>query len=154
MFLQGCFWGIELAYQRLPGVEKTWVGYTQGEVPSPTYEQVCSGRTGHTEAVHLHYNPNTVQYKQLVNLFFDRTDPTTLNRQGNDAGTQYRSGIYYHNEDQKAVAEEVIGEIQGQLDGGKFPRRVAGKKVVVELKPATEFWCAVRSLLRGNPNNY
>lgn len=141
-FAGGCFWGIELAYQRVPGVSQTWVGYTQGQKPSPTYEEVCSGRTGHTEAIHLHYDPNEVSYRRLLDVFFERTDPTTLNRQGNDAGTQYRSGIYYHGDGQKADAEAAIAEIQAQLDSGKFPRRVAGKKVVVELLPATEFWIA------------
>lgn len=141
-FAGGCFWGIELAYQRVPGVGQTWVGYTQGEVPSPTYEAVCSGRTGHTEAVHMFYNPAEVSYKQLLDVFFERTDPTTLNRQGNDAGTQYRSGIYFHNEAQRAEAERAMAEVQAQLDAGKYPRRVMGKKVVAELKPAGEFWAA------------
>lgn len=90
----------------------------------------------------MHYDPNEVSYRKLLDVFFERTDPTTLNRQGNDAGTQYRSGIYYHNDGQKADAEAVIAEVQAQLDSGKFPRRVVGKKVVVELLPATEFWIA------------
>ena len=104
---------------------------------------MCSGRTGHTEAIHLHYDPTEVTYTQLLDVFFERTDPTTKNRQGNDAGTQYRSGIYYHTDQQKADAEAAIAKIQGQLDAGTYPRRVAGgKKVVVELEPATEFWLA------------
>jgi peptide-methionine (S)-S-oxide reductase len=88
------------------------------------------------------YDPNEVPYRKLVDVFFERTDPTTMNRQGNDAGTQYRSGIYYHTEEQKKEAEAAIADVQAQLDSGKFPRRVVGKKVVVELLPATEFWAA------------
>jgi peptide-methionine (S)-S-oxide reductase len=141
-FAGGCFWGIELAYQRIPGVEKTWVGYTHGAKPSPSYEEVCSGRTGHTEAVHVHYNPAECKYDTLLDVFFERTDPTTLNRQGNDAGTQYRSGVYWHNDAQKAAAEKAFARVQSQLDAGAFPRRVVGKKVVSELKPAVEFWAA------------
>jgi peptide-methionine (S)-S-oxide reductase len=141
-FAGGCFWGIELAYQRVPGVTQTWVGYTQGQVEGPSYEAVCRGSTGHTEAVHMHYNPKEVPYQKLLDVFFEKTDPTTLNRQGNDAGTQYRSGVYYHNDEQKAAAEAAFAEVQAQLDAGKYPRRVSGKKVVSELKPAVEFWMA------------
>jgi hypothetical protein len=88
----GCFWGIELAYQRVPGVVKTTVGYTDGHLANPTYEEVCSGRTGHTEVVQCTYDPNETSYEKLLDLFFSRVDPTTLNRQGNDRGTQYRCG--------------------------------------------------------------
>lgn len=88
----GCFWGIELAYQRVPGVVKTTVGYTDGHLANPTYEEVCSGKTGHTEVVQCTYDPKETTYEQLLDLFFSRVDPTTLNRQGNDRGTQYRCG--------------------------------------------------------------
>lgn len=126
-FAGGCFWGLELAYQRVPGVTKTSVGYTQGRVPSPTYEAVCSGRTGHTEAVQCYYVPAECSYERLLDEFFDKVDPTTLNRQGNDSGTQYRSGIYYHNEAQKAAAEKKIAEVNAALAAGKF--RKSGKEV-------------------------
>lgn len=141
-FAGGCFWGIELAYQRVPGVTHTSVGYTQGETPNPTYQEVCSGRTGHTEAIQVYYDPKEVSYGKLLDVFFERTDPTTLNRQGNDAGTQYRSGIYYHSPEQKAEAERVMAEVQAKLDAGAWPKRVAGKKVMVELKPAGDYYLA------------
>lgn len=142
MLSQGCFWGIELAFQRVPGVTKTAVGYTQGNKPNPTYEEVCSGSTGHTEGIQMYYNPGEVSYRQLVDVWLERTDPTTLNRQGNDRGTQYRSGIYYHDDQQKKIAEEVMEEVSAQLKNGKYPRKTAGKDWQVEIKPATEFWLA------------
>ena len=90
----------------------------------------------------MHYNPSEVSYTKLLDVFFERTDTTTMNRQGNDAGTQYRSGVYYHSDAQKAEAEAAYAAVQAQLDAGTYPRRVSGKKVVSELKPATEFWMA------------
>eukprot|EP00894_Picocystis_sp_ML_P004896 jgi/Pico_ML_1/55413/g1101.t2 len=126
-FAGGCFWGLELAYQRKPGVLRTCVGYTQGHVERPTYRQVCSGRTGHTEAVQLTYDTRQVTYPELVDLFFDRIDPTALNRQGNDVGTQYRTGIYYHDEEQKREAEQAKSKIPG---------------AVTEVLPAAIFWPA------------
>ncbi|KAM9981676.1 hypothetical protein ACTFIY_003976 [Dictyostelium cf. discoideum] len=103
-FAAGCFWSVELLFQRVAGVTKTRVGYTNGTVENPTYRQVCSGKTGCAEAVELEYDPEKVTYNQLLGLFWSKHDPTTLNRQGNDVGTQYRSGIYYHNEEQKNEA--------------------------------------------------
>ena len=100
-FAAGCFWGVQLAFQRVPGVAHSMVGYTSGRVEHPTYQQVCGGGTGHTEAVQLLYNPAVVSFKELLLVLFDRMDPTTLNRQGNDRGTQYRSGVYYHSDQQK-----------------------------------------------------
>lgn len=138
--VQGCFWGIELAFQRVPGVTHTAVGYTQGKKESPTYEEVCSGSTGHTEAVQMYYNPKEVSYRDLLGIMLERTDPTTKNRQGNDMGTQYRSGIYYHNDEQERIAKEVKIEVQAQLDAGKYPRRTAGRQWQVEILPAKEFW--------------
>ncbi|KAJ1470146.1 peptide methionine sulfoxide reductase MsrA, partial [Baffinella frigidus] len=96
----GCFWGLELEYQRVPGVLSTSVGYTQGKVEDPSYEDVCAGTTGHTEAVQVKYNPSVVTFKGLLDVFFSRVDVTALNRQGNDVGTQYRNGIYFHKPDQ------------------------------------------------------
>eukprot|EP01024_Parvocaulis_polyphysoides_P038392 TRINITY_DN34471_c1_g1_i1.p1 TRINITY_DN34471_c1_g1~~TRINITY_DN34471_c1_g1_i1.p1 ORF type:complete len:276 (-),score=31.60 TRINITY_DN34471_c1_g1_i1:135-908(-) len=140
-FAGGCFWGIELAYQRVPGVMQTYVGYTQGNTPNPSYEQVCSGTTGHTEAVQVVYNPSEVGFDKLLETFFGFTDPTTLNRQGGDVGTQYRSGIYYHDEEQKALAEQYIKEFNNQLQQGNI-KKWRGQQIVAELKPATDFYVA------------
>jgi len=131
-FAAGCFWGVQLAFQRVPGVVHSMVGYTQGQVQGPTYKDVCSGSTGHTEAVQLLFNPAVVTYKELLTVLFDRMNPTTLNRQGNDIGTQYRSGIYYHNEEQKIAANSFIAEVQPKFKD----------KIVVEVKKAAQFWPA------------
>jgi peptide-methionine (S)-S-oxide reductase len=131
-FAAGCFWGVQLSFQRVPGVVTSMVGYTAGSTQHPTYRDVCSGSTGHTEAVQLNFNPTVVSYKELLTVLFDRMDPTTLNRQGNDQGTQYRSGIYYHNEDQKNVALNYIKEVQPRYKNS----------IVVEVKEAGKFWPA------------
>lgn len=140
-FAGGCFWGLELAYQREAGVTNTSVGYTQGKDPAPTYEKVCSGSTGHAEAVQVYYDPKETTYERLLDLFFERVDPTTANRQGNDVGTQYRSGIYYHDQEQKAAAEKAIAEVNAKLASNVF-RRVLGSKVVSELLPAGDYYLA------------
>merc|ERR1712070_594064 len=101
----GCFWGLELTFQRVPGVMKTSVGYINGHVENPTYEQVCTGQTGHAEAVDIEFDPGTVTHDELLETFWDQHDPTTLNRQGNDTGTQYRSGIYTYSPEQQLAAE-------------------------------------------------
>jgi len=131
-FAAGCFWGVQLAFQRVPGVVSCMVGYTAGSVQNPTYQAVCSGSTGHTEAVTMLFNPDLVSYRELLVVLFDRMDPTTLNRQGNDRGTQYRSGIYYHSEEQKTIAENFIKEVQPRYRD----------KIVVEVKEASQFWPA------------
>ncbi|PRW33638.1 hypothetical protein C2E21_7673 [Chlorella sorokiniana] len=136
----GCFWGLELAYQRLPGVVKTSVGYTAGQVLNPTYEEVCSGRTGHTEAVQMYYNPAECSFEQILDEFFQKVDPTTLNRQGNDVGTQYRSVIFYHNEAQKEAAEKAVAAVNEQLAAGAF--RLPGKKVATTIEPACDYYIA------------
>lgn len=128
----GCFWGVQLAFQRVPGVVHSIVGYTGGPSDNPTYHQVCSGTSGHTEAVQMLFNPNVVTYKELLTVLFDRMDPTTLNRQGNDRGTQYRSGIYYNNDQQKEIIDNFIKEVQPRY---KDP-------IVVEVKEASKFWPA------------
>lgn len=142
----GCFWGLELAFQRVPGVTKTSVGYTGGGTPNPTYESVCSGRTGHAEAVQVTYDPKEADFGKLLDVFFERTDPTTLNRQGNDMGTQYRSAIYFHNQDQKAVAESKVASIDQKIAAGDFRckggSKPAGNKVVVSLEPAQDYYLA------------
>jgi len=104
----GCFWCLEAVYQNLQGVEKVISGYSNGQIDNPTYEAVCSGTTGHAEVIQITYNPTEVSYAELLEIFWKMHDPTTLNRQGNDVGTQYRSGIYYHNENQKQIAEKSL----------------------------------------------
>lgn len=102
----GCFWCVEAVFQRIKGVEHVVSGYIGGTVENPTYEEVCSGTTGHAEAVQITFNPQVVSYEKLLDLFWEMHDPTTLNRQGHDIGTQYRSAIFYHSEEQKKIAEE------------------------------------------------
>jgi peptide-methionine (S)-S-oxide reductase len=131
-FAGGCFWGLELAYQRVPGVEYTAVGYTQGPERFPTYEQVCSGTTGHTEAVAVYYNPNECSYETLLNVFFQRVDPTTVHGQGRDFGYQYRTGVYPHAPEQEAIAKARLEQEQA-----KYKRPIA-----TELKAAMPFWPA------------
>ena len=126
----GCFWGIELAFQRVPGVESTEVGYTGGHVDAPTYEAVCSGKTGHTEAVQIRFNPKVVTYGELLTVFWDLTDHTTLNRSGNDIGTQYRSGLYFHDLTQKKVAESSRDAEQTEL----------ASPIVTEIEPFSAFY--------------
>src|SRR5690349_14431879 len=104
----GCFWCLEAAYVQLEGVEKSESGYIGGRVTNPSYKQVCSGTTGHAEAVQITFDPSVISYEDLLHVFFTIHDPTTLNRQGNDVGTQYRSAIFYHSPEQKATAERVI----------------------------------------------
>jgi peptide-methionine (S)-S-oxide reductase len=107
----GCFWCLEAVFDDLKGVESVESGYSGGHVQSPSYAQVCDGNTGHAEVVQVTFDPQVLSYKDLLKVFFTIHDPTTLNRQGNDAGTQYRSAIFYHNDEQKKIAEEVIQEI-------------------------------------------
>ena len=107
-FAGGCFWCTEAVFDRLKGVSKVTSGYTGGQVPDPTYKQVCEGTTGHAEAVQIVYDPKVITFDQLLDVFFHTHDPTTLNRQGADTGTQYRSSVFYHNEEQKAAAKKVI----------------------------------------------
>lgn len=142
-FAGGCFWSVELAFQRVPGVVTTSVGYTGGSDPAPTYDSVCMGFTGHTEAVQCAYDPKEVSYTALLDTFFNKVDPTTLNRQGNDRGTQYRSGIYFHDDEQRDAAAARIKELNEQLAAGGLPgKRWAGSKIVAELKPASDYFIA------------
>jgi len=108
----GCFWCIEAVFKEVDGVAHVISGYTGGTTVNPTYEQVCTGKTGHTEAVQVRFNPSKISYREILEIFFSVHDPTTLNRQGADVGTQYRSAIFYHNEEQKAVAEALIREFE------------------------------------------
>jgi len=132
IFGAGCFWSVELVYQREPGVMNTAVGYSGGHTVNPTYEQVCSGSTGHTEVVQVKYDPAQVSTEKLLHVFFDKHDATQLNRQGNDRGTQYRSAIYYTNEEQKPIIDRVIAEQQQKNTG----------KIVTEVKRAGPFYVA------------
>ena len=128
----GCFWCLEAVYDQMKGVRSVESGYTGGETEQPTYEAVCSGRTGHAEAVKIIFDPDVVSYRDLLQVFFVIHDPTTLNRQGHDIGTQYRSAIFYHTPEQKRVAQEVIGE---------FTRdRVYPNPIVTTLDAATTWY--------------
>src|SRR5215216_7103166 len=107
----GCFWCLEAVYRELKGVERVQSGYANGRRPNPTYEQVCTGTTGHAEVVQIEFDPSVITFRDLLDVFFTIHDPTTLNRQGNDVGTQYRSAVFYHDDEQKRVAEEVIARL-------------------------------------------
>ena len=131
-FAGGCFWGTELHFQRIPGVIATCVGYTQGSVDKPTYEQVCSGFTGHTEGIQLIYDPKVCSYERLLTKLFQTIDPTLLNRVGNDRGTQYRHGVYFHTDEQREEATRFVEAAQNRY---KDP-------VVTEVLPAKIFWPA------------
>lgn len=133
-FAAGCFWGVEAAFSKLRGVTSTAVGYTGGHVEKPTYEQVCSGTTGHTEAVQLIYNPEKISYDKLLNTFFKIHDPTTLNRQGPDIGSQYRSAIFCHGKRQISAAR-VSKKLLEMKDKFKKP-------IVTEILPTTTFYKA------------
>jgi peptide-methionine (S)-S-oxide reductase len=130
----GCFWCLEAVYLELRGVEKVVSGYTGGANPNPTYKQVCSGTTGHAEVVQITYDPQQVTFEDLLKVFFTIHDPTTLNRQGHDIGTQYRSAIFYHNDEQKATAERVIAELQRD--------KVWDKPIVTQLAALDVFYPA------------
>ncbi|MGE9294370.1 MAG: peptide-methionine (S)-S-oxide reductase MsrA [Puniceicoccales bacterium] len=134
IFAGGCFWCTEAVYARIDGVLKVESGYIGGDVPNPTYEQVCTGTTGHAEAIRVSFDPEKVSYEQLVRLFFAAHDPTTLNRQGADVGTQYRSAIFTLDDAQADTAERVKKEIDAS---GEFSR-----PIVTEITPATTFYPA------------
>ncbi|MCO5592693.1 hypothetical protein L7F22_046696 [Adiantum nelumboides] len=131
-FGAGCFWGVELAFQRVSGVSKTEVGYTQGHLHNPSYNDVCAGVSGHSEVVRVQYDPKECSYNDLLSCFWARHDPTTVNRQGNDVGTQYRSGIYYYTPEQEKAAIESAEKHQQKLN----------KKVVTEILHAKKFYRA------------
>src|ERR687886_1815026 len=130
----GCFWCLEAVYRDVRGVERVVSGYAGGSVPRPTYEQVCSGQTGHAEVVQITYDPRVISFRELLEVFFTIHDPTTLNRQGYDVGTQYRSIILYHNEQQRVVAEKSKRDTDAS---GLWPR-----PIVTEISPFTTFYKA------------
>ncbi|MFQ3592608.1 MAG: peptide-methionine (S)-S-oxide reductase MsrA [Gemmataceae bacterium] len=134
MFGAGCFWGVEAAFRKIPGVVATAVGYSGGQVENPTYRQVCSDTTGHAEVVEVEYDPSRVTYEQLLAVFWENHDPTQLNRQGPDIGTQYRSVIFYYDEAQKAAAEASKAALEAS---GRFHR-----PIVTAIEPAGTFWRA------------
>ncbi len=133
-FAAGCFWGVEDILRAQPGVIETEVGYTGGHVDNATYKQVCYENTGHAEAVNVTFNPTKTSFEKLTRTFFDLHDPTTMNRQGPDVGSQYRSAIFYRSPEQKATAEKVIAELTAAK---KYPR-----PIVTEVTAATAFWRA------------
>ena len=108
----GCFWCVEAVYQRVQGIESVKPGYAGGHTRNPTYKEICTGKTGHAEVAQIFFNNNKISYKQILNIFWQAHDPTTLNRQGNDVGTQYRSVIFFHNDEQKMIAEKSLKEAE------------------------------------------
>jgi peptide-methionine (S)-S-oxide reductase len=131
-FAAGCFWGVEATFRSLPGVSATRVGYMGGTLHHPTYKDVCTDRTGHAEAVEVTYDPAKISYEELLQTFWENHDPTTLNRQGPDVGTQYRSAIFYHSPEQEAAARAS----KERLEKSHAFRR----PIVTEIVPAVEFW--------------
>lgn len=131
-FGAGCFWCVEAVFERLDGVTSVVSGYTGGTKPHPTYEEVCTGNTGHAEVAQITFDPSTISYEKLLRVFWESHDPTTLNRQGADAGTQYRSAIFYHDNRQKLAAEKSKAEAQGDFDD----------PIVTEIQPLTQFYPA------------
>ena len=150
-FAMGCFWGAEKTYWQTPGVISTSVGYEGGFTPNPTYEEVCSGKTGHAEAVLVAFDPTKVSYADLLKVFFEEHDPTQGMRQGNDIGTQYRSGIYFVNDAQRATAEMALRTYDEDL------RRAGHEPVTTEVEPAGPFYYAEdyhQQYLHKVPNGY
>ena len=130
----GCFWCLEAVFDEMKGVESVESGYSGGAAANPSYRDVCTGRTGHAEAVQIKFDPQVVTYKNILNVFFAIHDPTTLNRQGADTGTQYRSGIYYHTPEQKEIAEALIKDLNEQ--------KIWNSPIVTEVQPVNNFFIA------------
>jgi peptide-methionine (S)-S-oxide reductase len=133
-FAAGCFWGVESEFRRQNGVISTQVGYTGGKLENPTYHAVCSDRTGHAEAVEIQFDPTVISYEKLLDLFWELHDPTTVNRQGPDIGSQYRSAIFFHTPEQEAIAKASKEKLQAS---GRYSRPIA-----TEIKPAPDFYRA------------
>lgn len=143
----GCFWCVEAAFEQLRGVERVVSGYSGGQVDRPTYKQVCSGTTGHAEVVQVQFDPSELSFKDLLRVFFTVHDPTTVDRQGNDVGPQYRSAVFYHSPQQKADAEAVIRELEAE--------GVWDSPIVTEVTPFDRFYAAEdyhQEYYRNNPN--
>ncbi|MEP6914701.1 MAG: peptide-methionine (S)-S-oxide reductase MsrA [Acidobacteriota bacterium] len=151
LFGLGCFWGAEKMFWKLPGVYTTAVGYAAGQTPNPTYREVCSGRTGHSEVVLVVFDPARISYAELLGAFWEGHNPTQGMRQGNDAGTQYRSGIYYFDDAQRAAAEQSRDAYQQQLTAARYGA------ITTEILPAPEFYYAEdyhQQYLAKNPGGY
>ncbi len=143
----GCFWCVETVYNLMQGVESAISGYAGGKTKNPTYKEVCSGMTGHAEVVQVTYDPKVISYSEILEIFWTCHDPTQLNRQGNDVGTQYRSVIYYHDEGQKTIAEQSMKELAPTIWSGT---------IVTELSPMPEFYAAEdyhQDYFNQNPQN-
>src|SRR6476661_568500 len=130
----GCFWCSEAVFQRLKGVKSILPGYAGGTIKNPSYEQVCTGKTGHTESIQIKFDPNVISFEKILDIFWHTHDPTTLNRQGNDVGTQYRSAVFYHDENQKKIAEDSKKDLS---DKGIYK-----DPIVTEITPFTNFYVA------------
>ena len=130
----GCFWCLEAVFDEVKGVHAVESGYAGGQMDNPSYREVCNGNTGHAEVVQVHFDPNVVSYRDLLNVFFAIHDPTTMNRQGADMGTQYRSAIFYHNDEQKMIAEELIKDLNAQ--------KIWDKPIVTEMAKLDKFYMA------------
>jgi peptide-methionine (S)-S-oxide reductase len=130
----GCFWCLEAVYDEIKGVQGVESGYAGGHMDNPTYRAVCNGDTGHAEVVQVHFDPNVVSYRDLLNVFFAIHDPTTLNRQGADTGTQYRSAIFYHDDEQKKIAEDLIKDLNAQ--------KIWDRPLVTEVTKLDKFYMA------------
>lgn len=149
IFAAGCFWGVEEYFNRVKGVIKSESGYTGGTKKNPTYEEVCTGKTGHAESVRVVFDPKVVSYERLLQHFLEIHDPTSLNRQGNDIGSQYRSGIFYTNAKQEEAAKAALAKL---AKSGKYSR-----KIVTEILPEQEFYRAEeyhQDYLQKNPRGY
>jgi len=133
-FGAGCFWGVEAAFRQVKGVKATAVGYMGGSLRNPTYEDVCTDRTGHAEVVQVEFDPSQVSYEELLRVFWENHDPTTMNRQGPDVGAQYRSAIFFHSPEQEATAKTSLDK---QARSGRYKRAI-----VTEITPAGDFWKA------------
>ncbi|MHA2092549.1 MAG: peptide-methionine (S)-S-oxide reductase MsrA [Candidatus Kariarchaeaceae archaeon] len=143
----GCFWCIDAVYEELQGIESSESGYSGGKTENPTYEEVCRGTGGHAEVVQVKFDPEVISFREILEVFFFVHDPTTLNRQGNDVGPQYRSVIYYHSPEQKEIAEQVIKELE--------EKRVYNNPIVTEIAQLNDYYVAEeyhQSYFRKNPN--
>ena len=151
VFGMGCFWGAERKFWTIPGVITTSVGYAAGYTPNPSYQEVCSGLTGHNEVVQVVYDPDHVSYEDLLKVFWENHDPTQGMRQGNDIGTQYRSGIYFYDDDQREAAEKSKAMFQAELNAARYG------DITTEIVPVTDYYFAEdyhQQYLAKNPNGY